>query len=295
MSTGQFADFIDPRFREDYYGEYNSYPKVMDKLFNVKSSSRNYEMTTGMSGFGTVPAKNENEDVTYDDSVQLYDQTFTHTTYGLGFKISQEMIEDDLKGAMRKRPKALAKSVAATRETLAAAIFNNGFGDTGPDSVSLFNDSHPGYGAAVYDNLGTAAAISHSGVMTARLRMLKMQDHRGLYVDLPPVNLIVPVDLEEDAYIICSTERVPGSANWDKNLLENRGLLMPVIWRYLTDTNAWFLGAKKEDTGLIWFDRIKPQFQRDSEFDKDVAKWKTRFRSSVGYEEFRGLDGNAGA
>jgi phage major head subunit gpT-like protein len=237
MLTSQFADLIDPAFRKEYWGEYNDYPKVMEQIFNVLSSDRNYEKTTGVSGLGLVPQKNENEDVTYDDSVQLYDKTYTHTTYGLGFKISQEMIEDDLTNAMMRRPQALARSVAQTRETLAAAHFNNAFSTAGPDGVSLCNTAHPGYGAATYANTATGAALSHTSLMAARKRMLKVQDHRGLYIQLDPKILLVPVDLEEDAYIITKTERVPGSANWDKNLLDNKGL-ESIVWRYLTSTTA---------------------------------------------------------
>jgi phage major head subunit gpT-like protein len=300
MLTSQFADLIDPAFRKEYWGEYNDYPKVMEQVFNVLSSDRNYEKTTGVSGLGLVPQKKENEDVIYDDSVQLYDKTYTHTTYGLGFKISQEMIEDDLTNAMMRRPQALARSVAQTRETLAAGHFNNAFDGTnypGPDGKALCSttvDPHPGYGAATYANSATGAALSHTAVMAARKRMMKVQDHRGLYVQLDPKILLVPVDLEEDAYIITKTERVPGSANWDKNLLDNKGL-ESIVWRYLTSTTAWFILSPKQQHELTWFDRIKPQFQRDSEFDKDVAKWKTRFRCSSGWNDWRGVDGNAGA
>ncbi len=292
--TSQFADLIDPSFRKDFWGEYEQYTQVAPQILNVENSTQAYEKTTGVSGFGNLVIKEEATDVTYDTSVQLDDETYTHATHALGFKISQEMIEDDLTTAMSRRPKALGQSVAQSRETLGAAIFNDGFGDTGPDGVSLFNDSHPGYGARVYDNLLTAAAISHSGVQAARIAMMKTQDHRGQFVRLDPKMLLVPVDLGEDAFIITKTERVPGSANWDKNIIDNKGM-ETLEWRFLTDTNAWFVLAPKNQTQLRRFDRIKPQFSRDSEFDKDVAKWKVRMRISHGYDNWRGTLGNAGA
>ncbi len=292
--TSQFADLIDPRFRSDFWGEYAQYTQVAPQIFNVEGSKLAYEKTTGVSGFGNLVTKDEGGDVTYDISVQLDDKTYTHVTHALGFKISQEMIEDDQTAAMRRRPKALAQSVAQTRETLAAAIFNDGFGDTGPDGVSLFDASHTGYGAATHSNLSSAAAISHSGVQAARISMMKTLDHRGQFIRIDPKMLLVPVDIGEDAFIITKTERVPGSANWDKNIIDNKGM-ETLEWRFLTDVNAWFILAPKNQTTLRRFDRIMPQFSRDSEFDTDVAKWKVRMRIIHGYDNWRGTIGNEGA
>ena len=59
-------------------------------------STKKSETDSSMSGFGMAKDMNEGEEIPYDDPVQGYSVTYTHGKIGLGFKVTQESLEDDL-------------------------------------------------------------------------------------------------------------------------------------------------------------------------------------------------------
>jgi hypothetical protein len=81
---------------EVLFQKYREIDPVYTKIFDVRSSSRKYEKITGFSGFGSLVGKTEGTPLTYDDPYQGYDTTFTHNTYGLGFRVTMELQNDDL-------------------------------------------------------------------------------------------------------------------------------------------------------------------------------------------------------
>jgi hypothetical protein len=297
MTVAQFAAEVDPSYREIFHDTHKGVPEVRDKIFVVKTSSGAWEKVSSVTNLGLAQAKSELSDVTYDQKYPGGNKTFTNVTYALGFKISQEAIEDDRSGALTDSPGALAKSMVATKETIAANLINNAFsGTTCKDGLALCHLTHTADdgSARTWANTATAATLSHSALVSARTRMLKLTDERGLPIDVNPKTLLIPVDLEEKGFIYTKTERVSGSANWDKSILENDGLTY-LTWRFLTSTTAWFLLADKMPDGLIWFERVKASFQRDQEFDKTAAKWMARERYTGGAYNWRVIDGNQGA
>ena len=56
------------------------------------------------------PQKDEGAGIVYDDPVSGPTKRYTHLTYGMGFRVTREMWEDDLYGKMKKMPKALGRS-----------------------------------------------------------------------------------------------------------------------------------------------------------------------------------------
>ena len=299
MVTPNFLDLLDARFKNIWQEQYDRYPKRYETLLNVLKSDRAYEKHSAVTGFGAIPVKDELADITYDVRYQGYDKTYTHLTYARGFKIADEMIEDDLFNVMAQSPKAMGTAVGQTIETLAASIFNNGFDVTnypGPNAMALLDTSHPSEdgSARTFDNIATAAALTHSTLAACRLRMRKMDDPRGFPILLDAKYVVVPPDLEETAKIIVMTDRKSGSANWDYNLLNNSGLEV-IVWPHLSSTTAYFMMCPKGQHKINWYWRKRPEFERDKDFDAGAAKWKTRMRLSYGWDNFRGIDGNAGA
>src|SRR3990167_3624630 len=140
-----FGDLLKPGFRDIFFQRYKKYPPEFPKIVNELSSSRQYEEDSYVAGFGSVPEKVESVSVTFDDPYQGYDKRYTHTTYGMGFRVSREMYDDDLYGKMKKMPSALARSMAITAEQDAANIYNRAFDSayTGPDGLELCSTAHP--------------------------------------------------------------------------------------------------------------------------------------------------------
>jgi hypothetical protein len=57
------------------------------------------------------------------------------------------------------------------------------------------------------------------------------------------------------------------------------------VWPgFLTREEAWFMAdSRRMGDDLIWYDRRKPDFGMDNEFDTEVAKYKTIGRWSFGW------------
>jgi len=102
--------------------------------------------------------------------------------------------------------------------------------------------------------------------------------------------LVVPVDLEWTAIKITQS---PGESDTtDRNVNALKGL-SHFTMDYLTSTTAWFLQDPTIES-LIFYWRIRPEFNKDKEFTTMLASWLGYERFSCGYSDFRGWVGSPG-
>lgn len=274
--------------------KYQGYPDMIPQVFNVESSDKWGEQSTSITGFGLVPASNENAPVSYDDFYQGYDKTYTHTLYKLAYRISKEMIDDEKWGVIKKAAQALGRSMFNTRQILAAAVLNGGFADTGPDGVSLFSNAHPLIGGGTTANTITAADLSVTSLRSAINTMADTVDDRGLLLNIMPKMLVIPNEVAWDAEEILKSSLKPDTANNAVNAFQ-RVSLDYMVWNYLTDADTWFLLAEKSEHSLKFYERESVNVSSDVDWEADASKTKIRNRFSVGYDEFRGAFGVPGA
>src|SRR5499427_5894486 len=126
--------------------EYQRYPEEHKEIFTIENSERSFEEETKVSGFGPAPVKPEGQATHYDDAQETYTARYTHETISIGFAITEEAFEYNLYDSLSKRyTKALARSMAHTKQVKGAAVLNNSFDNNYPggDGVSLCNTSHP--------------------------------------------------------------------------------------------------------------------------------------------------------
>ena len=127
--------------------EYGEVDNEHAPLFDTENSDRAFEEEVLFTGFGSAPVKGEGAAVTYDDAQESYTARYTHETVALGFAITEEAMEDNLYDKLSTRlTKALARSMAAAKQTKGAAVYNNSFTGgafAGGDGVSLINALHP--------------------------------------------------------------------------------------------------------------------------------------------------------
>jgi len=128
MVRGAFSNLLAPGFRKIVFESYKQRETEGNKLVNMGSSGRAYEEDFPIAGFGTLLTKPEGGSVTYQDAIQGTAKRYTWTTYGLGFRITQEMMDDDLYGIMgNKMSRALGRSARNNFEVVAHAPYNNAF------------------------------------------------------------------------------------------------------------------------------------------------------------------------
>lgn len=293
-------DLLHVGLDEVLFKKYKEINPTYTQIFDIRSSDRKYEKITGFSGFGSLIAKPEGEVISYDNPYQGYDTTFTHLTYGLAFRVTMEMQQDDLYDVIKRMPASLAETVQRYKDTVAASIFNDGFSDTasdfmsGMDAVEMFDASHPLAGGGTYPNLITAADLSVSSLEEALYTMRLTVGDRNELIDLEPKYLLIPPQLERVAHELLKSSGRPDTANRADNWLATQGLQI-IVWNRLTDADTWFLLTEKSRHNLIFYNRMELETDSDRDFNTKDHIYSVLTRLSVGWADWRGVFGVAGA
>ncbi len=281
--------------------EFKRYPEIWRELVKTQSSDKTYEECAYLSGLGLAIKKGEGDPIQYDARLQGPTKRWTHDTFALGMRITEEAIEDDQYGVMRDGARELGVSVRETRHIRIAEIFNTAFVSTYHTSGAgnpLIYATHARLDGGTWSNLATAASLSYSSLQTAVLQFEAQVDNRGKKINQTPMTLLVPPALEMKALELLETVGQPENANNTINALRRaRPSINLVVWPYLTSSTAWFLIGDnlRMSTGLTHFERVGVTFGKEGDFDTGDAKFKTRFRDSVECNYPIGLLGNAGA
>lgn len=305
MNRGQFtkAFFEDALpFVDHFFTQQMQRPAQWKKFYRIMKSNRSVEQVTGYTGVGLYREIGEGEAVTYDRPVQNFDKTFRHKKYGLGIKVTQEMVEDDQWGIVSKNATALGRSERESMEVLHAAPFNDAFSGstyTTPDAQPLCSASHViPKTLETQSNLATAADLDVESLRLALIQYRRMKDDTGLKVHLPKPRLVIsPENVFVASEIVHSRMRPDTSNNVDNALkYAEDGLPEIVQWDYLTDTDAWFLIAPPSpETEILSYWRKQPYSKEWVDDPTDTGHVKRQFRMSLGFAHYLGVVGNAGA
>ena len=103
MLSGNFTTIVAPGLREVFMVEYQQRKGQYETVFNVLSSSRQYEKDQGLAALGALNEKAEGATITYDSFVERYGKTYTHVTYALGIRIAMELQADEARSAQPSR------------------------------------------------------------------------------------------------------------------------------------------------------------------------------------------------
>ena len=291
-----FADTLAPELAEVFFDRYEVEPEMMPSIFKVKTSDGDREVESAFSGFSLLIQTAELGPLDYEDPNQMYRTTYTHLKYTKGFKVSQELWEDDQHNVIRAMPEALGKAAKRTQEYYAASVFNNGFTAANTsygDAKPLFSTLHPRAdgGTAQSNASSTGLTLTETNLETQRTSFRKFLDDKGMRFMSVPSCILVPVDLEKTAQILTKSQMRPGTTNNDINVYAN--MFDIKVWEYITSTTAWFLLDMRNHL-LTWYWRIRPEFKQDTGFDSDAALYKTRVRFSFGWSDWRGTSGSKG-
>jgi hypothetical protein len=298
MNTGNFSKLLWPGLNEIWGKAYKDFKEEYSQVFEIKKSSKAAEEDLSMASFGLLSRRGEGAPIAYDQEQQGFLKRYIHAEYAGGFKITRNMMDDDLYGAVGERKaKGLARSEKQTRETVAWNVFNRAFTSTytGADAKELVATDHPNINGGTYSNeLTTAADISEASLEQACIDIGKYTDDRGLKIAVKPVKIIVPVDLDFEVNKIMKTEYEVGTTNNTVNIVRSRFPGGVMVAHYLTDTDAWFIKTDV-DNGLKFWERRAPSFETENDWDTDNAKFKVSTRYSVGWSDPKQIYGSAGA
>lgn len=298
MTRAAFANYFLRGLKDVFWTNYRELASVYDKLFNVERSDKNFEEVLGMVGFGYLAQEGELETVALQDGIEGFKTRFTHLKYGLGYQISQELVDDDMYGQIKQYPQALARSARSTMEKVSADIFNLGFsgGAALADGQQLFSASHTlKRGGTFRNKLSTDSDLGFSALRQAAIDLRKIHDDSDMpYMGSESLTLLVPPDLEFDAAEIIKSVERPDTANRAANALAKQRRWDLVVWDYLTDVDAWFLLYPKDMHKLMCYMRKDIGQEADQEVKTDSWYHIVRYRKSVGAADARGVFGTPG-
>lgn len=290
-----FGDILEPGLHQIFDDKFQEIPEMFSKIFHVKDSSKDQEKDSAVTGFGLAQLTAEGGAIQYEDPIQMYDKSYVHLKYTKGFKVSEELYDDDLYNVISKKPAALARAFRRTAEYLASQDFVNAFTSTalGGDGQELASTVHPrADGGSTQSNASaTGITLTETNLETGLLAMRGQLDDKGMRIMAKADTILVPPALEKDAWEIVNSSGRSGTANNDANYYSGR--LKVISWDYLTSSTAWFL-IDSSLHELTWFWRKRPEFKQDNAFDTGMALFKAQMRVSHGWSDWRGIWGSKG-
>ena len=173
ISRAQLAKELEPGLNSLFGMNYDEYDREYEDIFVIEDSNRAFEEEVLIVGFGSAPVKSEGQGVSFDNASESFSSRYTHETVSLAFALTEEAIEDNLYDSLGKRyVKALAKSMANTKEVKGADVLNNAFSSSflGGDGKSLIASDHPlAGGGSAANRASTMADLNEASLEDAEV------------------------------------------------------------------------------------------------------------------------------
>ena len=296
ISRAQLVKELEPGLNALFGLEYKQYVNEAAEIFDTENSDRAFEEEVMLAGFANAAVKPEGQGVTFDSAQETFTARYTNETIALAFAITEEAIEDNLYDRLASRyTKALARSMANTKQVKGAAVLNNGFNSSyaGGDGKELFATDHPTLAGTFSNELATAADLNETSLEQALIDIAAFTDERGLKIAARGMKMIIPSALQFTAERLMKSKGRTGTADNDINAINNMGAIPEgyVVNHYLTDTSKWFIKTDVPN-GLKHFTRAPLKTSMEGDFDTGNVRYKARERYVFGFSDPRGAFGS---
>ena len=306
MRSTDFRAVVEPILNEVADGVYDQRKDEYKAIFTeTEGIARAYHEEPMLYGMQAAPAMPDGTKVSYDQGGQLFNKRYTYAVYGIGFALTQVLVEDgDHVRIGTTMAKHGAQSIIETLETVLANDLNYAFTNSaayqGGDGTPLCYNAHLGAqtfaagNAAVSNVLAAAAALSQTSLEQMLVQIRSAKDPRGKNITLTPQKLVVsPSNMLQAEVLVRSVLRT-GAANNDVNPINSMKLLSDVVvLSRLTSTTAWFVKTDA-DAGLQVKWRRKPTKTMEGDFETDSMRYKQTMRFGHGWTDWRTVFGTAG-
>jgi len=299
ISRGQLVKELEPGLNALFGLEYKRYENQHAEIFDTESSDRAFEEEVMLSGFGQAQTKPEGSGVSFDNAQETFTARYTHETIALAFSITEEAIEDNLYDRLASRyTKALARSMANTKQVKAANVLNNAFDSAfaGGDGKELCATDHPTIAGTFSNELATSADLNETSLEQSLIDIAAFTDERGLKIAARGMKMIIPSELQFTAERLMKSAQRTGTADNDINAVNSMGMVPQgyVVNNFLTDTDAFFIKTDVPN-GMKMFVRSPIKTAMEGDFDTGNVRYKARERYSFGFSDPRGIFGSPGA
>ena len=292
ISRAQLVKELEPGLNALFGLEYKQYANEWNEIFDSESSDRAFEEEVMLSGFANASVKPEGQGITFDQAQETFTARYTNETIALAFAITEEAIEDNLYDRLASRyTKALARSMASTKNIKGAAVLNNGFtaAYAGGDGKALFDTEHPTLAGSFSNELTTPAELNETSLEEALINIAAFTDERGLKIAAQGMKMIIPSALQFTAERLMKSEGRTGTADNDINAIKSMGMVPQgyAVNHYLTAAKKWFIKTDVPN-GMKHFERAPITTKMEGDFDTGNVRYKARERYVFGFSDPRG-------
>ena len=300
ISRNQLVKELEPGLNALFGLEYKQYENQSAEIYTTESSDRAFEEEVMLSGFAQAQVKPEGSGVTYDNAQETFTARYTNETIALAFAITEEAIEDNLYDRLASRyTKALARSMAQTKQVKAVSPLNNGMPGgsfNSGDGVTLFNTAHTTIAGSFSNTLATAADLNETSLEQSLIDIAALTDERGLKIAAKGMKMIIPSALQFTAERLMASAGRVGTADNDVNAIKSMGMIPQgySVNNFLTDTDAFYI-ITDVPNGMKMFNRAPLTTAMEGDFDTGNVRYKARERYAFGASDYRGIFGVEGA
>jgi hypothetical protein len=299
ISRAQIQKELVPGLNALFGLEYKTYENLHLDIYSVETSKRSFEEETKLKGFGQASVKEEGSGVTLDEGGEVWTARYNHETIAMGFVLTEEAVEDNLYASLSARyTKALARSMAYTKQTKAVQPLNDGFSAyLAGDGVALFSTSHPTAAGPTNSNTqSTVADVSETALENAAIQIAGYVDERGLLISAKPMKIIAPVGLQFALTRILESNLRSGVADNDLNAMRKMSTFSQGfrINNFLTDPDSFYI-ITDVPNGMKHFQRVALQTGDEGDFMTGNMRYKARERYSFGVTDPLGIWASPGA
>ena len=298
ISRGQLVKELEPGLNALFGLEYKRYENQHAEIFETETSDRAFEEEVMLSGFANAEVKPEGSGVVFDNAQETFTARYTHETIALAFAITEEAIEDNLYDRLASRyTKALARSMANTKQVKAANVLNNAFDSNfaGGDGVELCATNHPIIAGTFSNELAVSADLNETSLEQSLIDIAAFTDERGLKIAARGMKMIIPSALQFTAERLMKSAGRVGTADNDINAVVSKGMVPQgyVVNNFLSDDDAFFIKTDVPN-GMKMFVRAPIKTAMEGDFDTGNVRYKARERYSFGFSDPRGIFGSPG-
>jgi len=321
-STGLYPKHLDrdiDKIHNDAYAKYATQYTNVAKIGNFPKG--NHLTEARISGLGAHRQIGEGQAVDFDTPTEGREKTLYPIKFGLGFQITEEMIEDAVHPNVYQMAKSLARSANHTLELYFWDLFNSG-DDTheSDDGEYIFADHTTMRSGDSLDNKGSSA-LSETTFQAMYEYFDTLLDDAGYPVFTTLKYLLVPT--KERWMALRLAKQKGGITPWDGdegnvewpgdidgggtgwnvsgNLMSSNpsnGMVSgwkPMVVRYLDsalggDDDSWFAVSEDHDMRLLWKKKIQLYTGEDLQTGNKIYISKMRF--NVGAFDYKGVYGS---
>ena len=298
ITRGQLLKELVPGLHAIFGTEYKRYEDEAAVLFESEKSNRAFEEEVLFPGFGEASVKFEGQGVDYANTGEGWVARYTNETVAMAFSITEEAMEDNLYDKLSTRlTKAVARSMAAAKQTKGAAVYNNSFTGgvyAGGDGVSLINSAHPLQDGSTASNTPSVQAeLSETSLESALIDIAGFTDDKSIPIAAQARTLHIPRQLVFVAERLMASPYRVGTADNDVNAIVSKGMVpggYHVNHRF-TNSKYWWLRTDVPN-GMKHFTRTPIETKMEGDFETGNVRYKSRERYVFGFSDWRGLYGS---